>query len=59
MVPYWIALALAAYVVLPLPVYAAMVGLLVYYNVKHWDYATVGSLWCVSVNILWIYYLLR
>jgi hypothetical protein len=59
MVPYWIALALAAYVVLPLPVYAAMVGLLVYYNVKHWDYVTVGSLWCVSVNILWIYYLLR
>ena len=59
MVPYWIALALAAYVALPLPVYASMVSLLIYYNVNHWDYGTVGSLWCVSVNLLWIYYLLR
>jgi hypothetical protein len=59
MVPYWIALALAAYVALPLPVYTAMVGLLVYYIMNHWDYGTMGSLWCVSVNILWLYYLLR
>lgn len=59
MTPYWVALTYATYKLYPLPVFLGMAGLLLYYNIAHLKYRTVGSLWCVAANLLWIYYLLR
>ena len=36
-----------------------LMGIYVYYSAIHGRYNTEGSLWCVAVNILWIYYLFR
>lgn len=55
--PYWIGLFLGTSMILSREVGLFMVGLFVYYYVTHAKYNTVGSLWCVSVNLLWIYYL--
>lgn len=57
--PYWIALFLGGSFILPWYVSAAMLGLLTYFFVNHAEYGTYGSLWCVWVNLLWIYYLVR
>jgi hypothetical protein len=56
--PYWAMLAYSTYQLYPRPVFLGLVALLVYYNMTHWKYGTSGSLWCVAVNLLWIYYLL-
>lgn len=58
-VPYWIALTYAAIKILPLPLNFLLLGLYAYYTLQHGRYKTEGSLWCVSVNLMWIYYLLR
>lgn len=58
-VPYWIALFVVTGLLYPQAIRLLMIGLLVYYGVMHWQYETWGSVWCVSVNLLWIYYLLR
>lgn len=59
LLPYWIALVYAASIIFPRWVNAILVLLLVYYVTLHSKYGTWGSLWCVSVNWLWIHYLLR
>lgn len=58
-VPYWIGLILGASFILPQGVGLLMLGLLAYYFINHYKYHTYGSLWCVSVNIMWIFYLFR
>lgn len=55
--PYWIALLITTYWRFPLPVFLAGWGLLVYFMVQHWEYKTVGSLWCVWSNLWWLYYM--
>lgn len=57
--PYWIGLVLGSYYLLPREVVVLMVGLLAYFYVNHAEYGTYGSLWCVWVNLLWVYYMLR
>jgi hypothetical protein len=58
-IPYWIGLLLGASFILPTGLSAILLGLLAYFYINHAKYNTYGSLWCVSVNILWIYYLFR
>lgn len=58
-IPYWIGLIYGATRLYPSWVNAGLLGLLAYYVAAHHRYGTWGSLWCVSVNLLWIYYLLR
>jgi hypothetical protein len=57
--PYWIGLFLGASFILPREVSLVMMSLFVYFFVNHREYETYGSLWCVWVNLLWVYYLLR
>jgi hypothetical protein len=57
--PYWIALSYSTYYLLPLPLFLLLGGLYHYYRLTNERYETEGSLWCVSVNILWIYYLTK
>lgn len=58
-IPYWIALLTGASFILSREVGIFMLGLFAYYYITHSKYNTSGSLWCVSVNLLWIYYLFR
>lgn len=55
--PYWIGLIIGTSFILSYEVGLFMLGLFAYYYVTHAKYNTVGSLWCVSVNLLWIYYI--
>jgi hypothetical protein len=57
--PYWTGLFLGTYFILSREVGAVMLGLLAYFYAYHVQYGTYASLWCVWVNLLWIYYLLR
>jgi hypothetical protein len=57
--PYWIGLLVGTSYLLPTSVILFMAALFLYYYITHQEYKTYGSLWCVSVNILWIYYLVR
>lgn len=57
--PYWIGLVLGTYYLLPREVGAIMLGLLAYFYIYHAQYGTYASLWCVWVNLLWVYYMLR
>lgn len=59
MLPYSIALAFAATLLFPLWFVALLAGLYLYYELRHGRYDTQGSLWCVSVNIMWVYYLFK
>jgi hypothetical protein len=59
MLPYWIALTYAAVLLFPLWFVGVLGALYAYYTLRHGQYKTEGSLWCVSVNVMWIYYLLR
>jgi len=56
---YWIGLFLGASILLPLEVSIGILALFVYFLYNHVEYGTYGSLWCVWVNLLWIYYLVR
>jgi hypothetical protein len=58
-IPYWIALVAAAGILYPTWLNGILMTLLAYYLAMHYEYGTWGSLWCVSVNILWIHYLVR
>jgi ABC-type multidrug transport system permease subunit len=55
--PYWIGLLAGGSFILPTNLSIILLGLFAYYYINHVKYNTHGSLWCVSVNILWIYYL--
>lgn len=57
--PYWIALSYSAFYLLPFPLFVLLGALYQYYRLTHHQYETEGSLWCVAVNILWIYYLTK
>ncbi len=57
--PYWIALAIGAYMILPPSLFLAMAGLFAYFYSQHSSYGTHGSLWCTWVNVLWVYYMMR
>ena len=57
--PYWIGLFLGTSFLYPRWVAVIMLGLLAYFYANHAQYNTYGSLWCVRVNLLWVYYLLR
>jgi hypothetical protein len=59
LLPYWVAIIFASRILYPRWLNLLLLGLLIYYVTFHHQYDTWGSLWCVSVNILWIYYLLR
>ena len=56
---YWVGLLSSTLIILPLPLWLFFFALFVYFSVTHGKYGTWGSLWCVWVNLLWIYYLLR
>lgn len=58
-VAYWIGLSLGAYYILSTEVSLIMLALLAYFYINHAKYNTYGSLWCVSVNLLWVYYLYK
>ena len=58
-VPYWIGLFVGASFLLPREVSLGMMALFVYFFVNHAQYKTYGSLWCVWVNLLWVFYLVR
>ena len=58
-IPYWIALTIGAFLILPREVFLVMAGLLGYFYINHVQYGTYGSLWCVWVNLLWVYYMIR
>lgn len=58
-VPYWIGLFAGTFFLYPRWIAVVLLGLLAYFYANHAQYNTYGSLWCVSVNLLWIYYLLR
>jgi hypothetical protein len=58
-IPYWIGLFLGASFLLPRALSVAMMSMFVYFYLNHREYKTYGSLWCVWVNLLWVYYLLR
>lgn len=58
-IPYWVGLVLGTYYLLPREVGAIMLGLLGYFYIYHSQYGTYASLWCVWVNLLWVYYMLR
>ena len=57
--PYWIGLVLGTYFILSREIGAVMLGLLAYFYMYHVQYGTYASLWCVWVNLLWVYYLFR
>lgn len=57
LLPYWIGLILGTYFILSPGIGILMIGLLAYFYINHSKYNTYGSLWCVSVNLLWIYYI--
>lgn len=57
--PYWIGLILGTSFILPRELGLFILGLFVYYYFTHFKYNTFGSLWCVSVNVLWVYYLFK
>lgn len=57
--PYWVGLVLGTYFILPREIGGLMLGLLAYFYINHVEYNTYGSLWCVWVNLLWVYYMLR
>lgn len=57
--PYWIGMFLGTYYILPPEIGLIMMGLFAYFYINHSKCNTYGSLWCVSVNILWIYYLFK
>ena len=57
--PYWIGLILGASFLLPRELVTILLGLLAYFYMNHRQYHTYGSLWCVWVNIMWVYYILR
>ena len=56
---YWIALAVSAWTILPLPIWILSLATFLYFYLVHGKYETYGSLWCVWVNLLWFYYLAR
>jgi hypothetical protein len=58
-IPYWIALLFGGSIILPRELGLFMLGLFAYFYINHAKYNTYGSLWCVSVNLLWIYYLFK
>lgn len=58
-IPYWIGLILGTSFIMSREVGGIMLGLFTYFYLNHSKYNTYGSLWCVSVNLLWIYYLFK
>jgi hypothetical protein len=58
-VPYWIALLLGVSFIFPIKLSILMLVLFTYFYTYHFKYNTYGSLWCVWVNIMWIYYLFK
>lgn len=57
--PYALALLISTYVLVPFPLWAALWALYAFYTYHHNRYGTQGSLWCVAVNLGWLYYILR
>lgn len=57
--PYWIGLVVGTYFILSGEIGLLMISLLVYFYAYHREYKTYASLWCVWVNLLWVYYLVR
>ena len=58
-IPYWIGLFLGTSFLLPRELSFLMLGLFAYFYINHSQYRTYGSLWCVWVNLLWVYYMVR
>jgi hypothetical protein len=58
-IPYWVGLLVGGSLIFPMEIFIVMAGLFLYFYINHSKYNTYGSLWCVSVNIMWIYYLFR
>ena len=56
---YWVGLLVSTSFLLPRSVGLFFLALFVYFYMVHGKYETYGSLWCVWVNLLWIYYLAR
>lgn len=57
--PYWVGIVLGSYYILSREVGIFLLGLFAYFYITHAKYNTYGSLWCVSVNLLWVYYLFK
>lgn len=58
-IPYWIGLIVGTYFILSREMGALLMALFAYFYIQHGKYETYGSLWCVWVNLLWVYYMLR
>ena len=56
---YWVGLVATTWVLLPLPLWLFFLALYLYFLAGHAKYGTYGSLWCIWVNLMWVYYLLR
>ena len=56
---YWVALLVSTSFLYFGKVGIFFLVLFAYFYINHQPYNTYGSLWCVWVNLLWIYYLLR
>jgi hypothetical protein len=57
--PYWIGLFAGASFLLPRWLSIFTMSMFAYFYIHHNQYSTYGSLWCVWVNLLWVYYILR
>lgn len=56
---YWVALLVSTSFLFFGYIGIFFLALFAYFYINHEEYETYGSLWCVWVNLLWIYYLLR
>ncbi len=56
---YWLGLIVSTWTLMPRAVWFFFLAVYFYFYSGHGKYETYGSLWCVWVNLLWIYYLLR
>lgn len=58
-IPYWSGLLLGTYFILERGVGLFMLALFAYFYINHAKYGTSGSLWCVWVNLLWVFYIFK
>ncbi len=58
-IPYWIGLLTGASFILTHGFGTLLLGLFAYFYINHARYGTSGSLWCVWVNLLWVFYIFR
>lgn len=56
-IPYWVGLVVGSSLIFSHGIGLLLLAFLAYFYINHKEYNTFGSLWCFSVNIMWIYYI--